>query len=119
MSNLADHARRELELTNEQPDVIDWYVKVVESFSDFGHSGSSAAITTKVLNKLLQFQNLSPLTNDPNEWMHISEDIAGQPDLWQSRRNQEVFSEDGGKMYYYVGNQNVKYHSKEVYFNAD
>ena len=112
MSNLGDHARRELELIGEDEKTIEWYVSVIEKFAEFCHSGYTAAITTDVLYKLLQFQNLSPITNNPNEWMHIDENIGG-PNLWQSRRNPEIFSTDGGKTYYVVNYKQVKYESME------
>jgi len=100
MSNLADHARRELVIIGEEPETIDWYVRVIDTFNEMGHSGSSAAITTQVLNRLLQWQPLTDLTNDPHEWMFIADDIAGMPNLWQSLRNPEAFSNDGGITYY-------------------
>ena len=94
MSNLVDHATRELDLLNEDPWLVEGILKIVQDFAEMGHSGSSAAHTIGVLNQLLQFKNLSPLTDDPREWTHISGDI------WQSTRNAEAFSNDEGKTYY-------------------
>lgn len=99
MSNLVDHARRELELVGEEPDTIDWYLTVISAFSAAGHSGGSASVAIPVIHELLQFKNLCPLTNDPDEWTHVAEAMAGHPDLWQNRRNSEAFSHDGGKTY--------------------
>ena len=42
MSHLGSHARYELELVGEEPEIIDWYVKVVKTFAEFGHTGESA-----------------------------------------------------------------------------
>ncbi len=98
MSNLADHARRELELIDEDPEFTEGIVKVVQAFADMGHSGGSAAVAIPMVNELLKFNNLSPLTNDPHEWMNVS-DVTGD-NMWQSRRNPEAFSRDGGKTYY-------------------
>lgn len=113
MGELVNHARRELELIGEEPDVIDWYLKVIEAFSEFGHSGGSASVAIPTINALLQFQNLSPITNNPEDWMHISNDVAGVPNLWQSRRNPELFSEDGGKTYHKAGDKDTVFVSKE------
>lgn len=99
-SNLAQHARRELELIGEEPETIDGYLKVILAFSEMGHSGGSASVAIPVINQLLQFNNLSDLTDDPNEWMLIAEDVMGVSDCWQSRRRSEAFSNDGGKTYY-------------------
>lgn len=100
MSNLVDHARRELELIGEDPDTITGYLNVIQAFVDMGHSGGSASVAIPVINRLLQFENLTPLTGDPSEWNHIADEMAGQPDLWQSARNPEAFSNDGGKSFY-------------------
>ncbi len=103
-SNLVDHARRELELIREGPEFIEGYLKVIEAFAEVGHSGGSAAVAIPVINELLQFKNLSPLTDDPDEWMKISDE-----DCWQCRRNPEAFSNDSGKTYYLLsegGNDN-------------
>lgn len=115
-SNLVKHARRELELLGEEPDVIEWYLRVIGEFASFGHSGGSFAATLPVLIELLQFKNLKPLTDNPDEWNHISEDVAGEPGgLWQSARNSEAFSNDGGKTYWLLseganmGNQQPKH----------
>ena len=102
MSKLEDHARHELELLGEEPDVIEWFLTVIRSFETAGHSGASAAIAIPMLTELLQFKNLKPLSDNPDEWIHITEDIAGQPDLWQNKRNSAAFSHDGGRTYYLV-----------------
>lgn len=113
MGELVNHARRELELIGEEPDVIDWYLKVIEAFSEFGHSGGSASVAIPTINALLQFENLSPITNNPEEWNHVSIYIAGEPILWQSKRNPRLFSEDEGKHYYIVGEKETLFISME------
>ena len=60
-----------------------------------------------VLVRLLKQENLSPLTNNPDEWYDQSE-VSGYP-LWQSKRNSEAFSNNGGITYYLLsegGNNN-------------
>jgi hypothetical protein len=98
-SNLVKHARRELELLGET-DVafVESIVGAVRAFTSYGHSGGSAPIAIDYLHRLLQFQPLVPLTNDPAEWNDVSAQ-SGVP-LWQSTRNPEAFSGDGGKTYY-------------------
>lgn len=99
MSNLVDHARRELAIIGEDADTTEGLVRVVEAFAAMGHSGSSAFYCAGALDRLLRYQPLSALTNDPEEWTHIADDVAGQPDLWQSTRNPEAFSNDAGATY--------------------
>jgi hypothetical protein len=95
---LVEHAARELARTNEDPDVVAWYCRVVEAFSSFGHSGGSAAATIPVLFELLNYRPLTPLTDDPAEWLDRSV-MTGRP-LWQSVRHHSAFSTDAGRTYY-------------------
>lgn len=107
MSNLVEHARRELALcgqTAEDPEYAESLVKAVEAFASYdGHSGTSAMMAVDRLNRLLKFETLSPLTSSPAEWMDIS-DISGTP-MWQSTRNPAAFSRDGGHTWYLVTGQ--------------
>lgn len=98
-SNLVKHARHELELVGEDPEVIEGYLKVVQAFADMGHSGGSASVAIPVLHLLFQFKNLKPLTNDPEEWVCHKDPSPGEPGLWQNTRNSEAFSMDGGRTY--------------------
>lgn len=68
-----------------------------------GHDGSEGSneMTLMIFNKLVHFEPLSPLTNDPTEWNDVSED-TGKP-MWQSRRDPKAFSTDGGQTWYRLG----------------
>ncbi|MGW7288963.1 hypothetical protein ACWGH4_26165 [Streptomyces sp. NPDC054847] len=104
-SNLVAHARRELRLIGEDPATIRGLAKVVQAFADMGHSGSSAHAATQYLERLLRFQPLSDLTTDPAEWIDRHAEGMTPTPLWQSRRNSEAFSTDGGKTYYLLSEQ--------------
>lgn len=95
-SNLVKHARRELELLGEEQVTVDGYLKIIQAFADMGHSGGSAAVATSVLLELLRYNNLTPLTDDPKDWVEVGSDI------WQCGRNSEAFSMDGGATYYLI-----------------
>lgn len=121
-NNLVKHANREFDIIGyptltraEQRGAIDnidgkevkWekmirkaVMELMDTFSSQGHSGTSAAQVISLFNQLAQFKPLAPLTNNPAEWLHIEEDRAGQPNLWQNRRQGEAFSHDGGKTFY-------------------
>lgn len=92
-SNLVKHARRELELLGNGPMIDDHVLEIVKIFSEQGHSGSSAAYTINLINRLLSFEELAPLTNNPDEWYFVFDG------MWQNRRNPAAFSTDGGKTY--------------------
>lgn len=124
MSNLVDHFRRELELIDEEPEIIKMYLKVARAFVSFGHSGGSASVAIPTINELLQFKNLSPLTDDPNEWVEHDESVAGSEWKWQSKRNFEAFSKNGGKTYYLLsecetGKKKRMHRSKKVMFSPN
>jgi hypothetical protein len=96
-SPLVDHARRELALIGEDEWLTNGLCKVIAAFAEMGHSGFSAEHSTVVLEKLLRYQPLSPLTDDPAEWEDRSE-MSGYP-IWQNTRDSRAMSTDGGKTY--------------------
>jgi hypothetical protein len=100
--SLAEHARRELELSGqhaEDPEYSESIIKAVEAFASYGHSGGSAMIAREQLYALLGFKALSPLTDDPAEWIDRTKESGGVP-MWQNKRDSTAFSEDGGQTYY-------------------
>lgn len=101
MSNLVDHARRELALIGEDDWLTEGLCKVIAAFAEMGHSGFSAEHSTVVLEKLLRYQPLSPITDDPAEWMDRAQEMGGEP-FWQNIRDSRAMSRDGGKTYTFV-----------------
>jgi len=103
---LVEHARRELELCGQfeqYPAYAQSIVAAIAAFASFGHSGGSAECAIEQLTKLLQRRTLTPMTDDPEEWHHHGEDVAGVPGgLWQNQRDPAAFSTDGGKTHYFV-----------------
>lgn len=107
MSNLVDHARRELELAGLfSPDssyggmLGPAIMKMVEVFAAEGHSGFSAGMARSIFARVAAFKPLSPITADPDEWMDVAERAPGEKGAcWQNKRNPSLFSEDGGKTY--------------------
>lgn len=119
-SELVRHARRELEAIGQfkgDPEFADSIVKAVEAFAAYGHSGGSAGAGIAMLHELLQFHNLGPLTDHPEEWMHVGAQDPRTPtgagDVWQSRRRADAFSEDGGKTYYCLDEEGQPVHEAE------
>jgi hypothetical protein len=104
-SNLVIHARRELRLIGEDPATIQGVCRIIQAFADMGHSGTSAHFTVQYLERLLRYQPLSDLTDTPGEWIDRHADGMTPIPLWQSDRNPEAFSSDGGKTYYLLSEQ--------------
>ena len=111
---LVIHAERELRAAGLFDEDADYdgmlgqaVLDLVRVFAGQGHSGASAAMTIDLFARLTSYEALTPLTDDPAEWNHIAEEMAGQPDLWQSSRNSAAFSNDGGKTYKMIGEDTV------------
>ncbi|RSK50099.1 hypothetical protein [Hymenobacter rigui] len=103
-SNLVLHARAELKAAGLWDETADYggevansVMQLVQVLSYQGHSGGSHDQTLNLFEKLARFQPLGPLTNNPEEWMDVS--YGGEP-IWQSRRQSDAFSKDGGKTFY-------------------
>lgn len=92
-----EHARRELELLDEEPTLSAAPVAAVAAFMSWPHSGSSHAAALDLLVRLLRREALTPLTSDPGEWIDRSE-MSGTP-LWQNLRDSRAMSLDGGRTY--------------------
>ena len=112
-SNLETHAENEMRLAglyDKDSDyggmIPDAVMKMVRAHSEEGHSGGSHSLVMAIFNKVINFQNLTPITNDPQEWMDVA-DYAGpqNPAVWQSRRNPSLFSNDSGKTYYSIDDE--------------
>jgi hypothetical protein len=115
MSNLVEHAEREMRragLFNEDADYggahAHCVLELIKVFASQGHSGASAMLVRKLFHHLSNFENLTELNNDPNEWMEIGENV------WQSTRNPEAFSRDHGKTYYLLSSKDDIHKTCEI-----
>ena len=105
--SLIDHADRELRLAGITPDpdieyggmLYDSVTRLVTEFAQQGHSGFSAGQTIGLLEKLLRFEVLTPITSDPSTWMNVGEGV------WQSRRQPDCFSDNGGKTWRFLDSE--------------
>lgn len=104
MSNLVKHAERELELLGMGPDVEgemnramrEHILMMVRAFADGEHSGSSASYALGVLNKVLDFEPVTPLTGEPDEWVELGYDDDMRA---QNKRCGHVFRRVDGTAY--------------------
>lgn len=106
-SNLVNHARTELRLIGEDEHTTVGILRVIQAFADMGHSGGSASVAIPMITNLLQYKNLSPLTDDPSEWVFHDGSVAGGNGVWQNTRNSEAFSNDGGKTYWLISEREI------------
>ena len=100
-SNIAGHAWDELNRVGAFTADYDFYggmtgravMDLVDVFVEQGHSGMSGSLVADAFHRLVMFKPLGPLTDDPDEWVEVADG------LWQSRRQPQAFSQDGGKTY--------------------
>ena len=100
-SNIAGHAWDELNRAGLFTSEGDFYggmtgravMALVDVFVEQGHSGMSGAIVTDLFRRLVEFEPLGSLTDDPDEWCEVADG------LWQSRRRPAAFSRDNGQTY--------------------
>jgi hypothetical protein len=108
MSNLLKHAEIEFKAagwTNEngkfddemQEAICTHVLKLIEIFSEEGHSGSTAPYAIKLFERLAMFKPIAPLTGEDWEWHDVSE-YSGTT-TYQNRRCSSVFKDGDGEAY--------------------
>jgi hypothetical protein len=120
MSKLVEHAERELKLAGLfDPDsdyagmLAESVLELVRTHSHQGHSGMSHAMTLQIFNKVVNFEALTPLTNNPEEWQ--LQEFGPTTHCWQNKRQSSCFSYDGGKTYSDINDkEKIQHFSKEV-----
>jgi hypothetical protein len=109
LSDLSKHAIGELSLIKEDPKIILWYVSVIEAFNIMQLTPEASDHCVATLTQLLRYGNLAPLTDEPKEWIQIGDE------LWQSIRNRDAFSNNGGNTYkLYSQNNDVEHQTMKM-----
>lgn len=113
MSNYHNHAMTEFRAAGFIREDGEWsdgmqqmicnhILKLLEVFSEEGHSGSSAPYAINMFSKLAKFEPIVPLTGEDWEWADVSEYFDGSK-VYQNRRCGAVFKDAkrfNGKPYY-------------------
>ena len=105
MSNLTNYAKKEFALlrgVDSEPDAMQsrmerHLLKMIDIFSEEGHSGFSANYAMSCLERLLRFKPLTPLTGEADEWNNVGDDT------YQNKRCYSVFKKGDGKAYFLDG----------------
>ena len=101
MSNLMEYAKSELDgigmkegSTDEMNGAMRAHIlKMMEMFADEGHSGFSASYAAMILERLMRFEPLKPLTGEDSEWNEVGDQDGP---LYQNRRCSRVFKDNEG-----------------------
>jgi hypothetical protein len=105
-SRLVSHAIHEFSLlpkaeNQADEDLHQWLqagvLDLLFVLSQQGHSGGTMYEMMKLFNKLVAFEHLTPITDNPAEWEDMS--IPSGYPFWQNKRNSSLFSKDEGKTY--------------------
>ncbi|WCB94459.1 hypothetical protein DSM104299_03196 [Baekduia alba] len=72
-------------------------LSIVALFAEEGHSGGSAGYAIGMLQRLLSFEPITPLTGDDSEWVTVVDGPSAgmERGLEQNLRCSHVFREDG------------------------
>lgn len=98
-----EHAKRELDIigmTADSPDEMNLAMRehilhMVEEFAKEGHSGFSSSYALSILQKLLAYEPLAPLTGEDSEWNDVTSYGNGDV-LYQNKRCSHVFKDSTG-----------------------
>lgn len=98
MGNLSNYARRELDRIESDGDGMQTMINnhvmdMITLFEDFSHSGLTANYTIGILERLLRYLPLEPLTGEDSEWDKIGNG------KYQNNRCFHVFKDEDGKPY--------------------
>lgn len=123
---LIDHAKRELDLIVKQCEdeeaakmqeaINKDIMNIVEMFGNQGHSGFSASYAIKIITKLLNYDFITPLTGEDDEWMEVTDGV------YQNKRQGRIFKQADrfdGKPYYIDGKAFSDDGGKSWYTNGD
>lgn len=105
MSNLHQHAWLEFKAAgwvdadnkftdDMQEEICKHILKLLDVFSDEGHSGTTAPYTVDLFKKLAMFEPIVPLTGEDWEWSDVSE--YGGSITYQNKRCSHVFKDADG-----------------------
>lgn len=110
--SLISHATKELKLLGNGQEFDDHILKIIKIFSEEGHSGGSAAYSASIIEKLLRYQPLKPLSGEDSEFYEVADGvfqnnrcptIFKQKDRFNGQAyniDGKIFSDDNGKSWF-------------------
>lgn len=109
---LGDHAIAELDIVGAVDPVRASTITIVGTLADL--TVEQRDVVNGYVTTLTQFQPLSPLTNDPTQWIDRSE-TSGERALWQSARDPDAWSRDEGITYFRMSENGQLHTSDSAY----
>lgn len=98
MSDIVEYAKSELDRIMEDEDedaevIKNNILEIIKKFADQGHNGFSASYVINVLERLMRWKPISPLTGEDDEWVTVFESTK------QNKRCSSVFLKADGIAY--------------------
>lgn len=117
-AELTVHIVNELTLLGSDEETIEKFLKIVRLIDEIDSSSGPPFKFLNSYRRLIKEKNLTPLSDDAEEWEPIENVSEDYPDgLWASRRNKEAFSEDGGRTYFLIVDV-VENFAQRAYFHS-
>ena len=92
--NMNQYAEAELDLINEDKETKKIYLELIDVKGKFGDSGGSHPFRMAVIERLMNYKPLSPITEANVGWNKCTRG-KGHPDVFQSSRLSSMFLEEG------------------------
>ena len=114
-----EYAKSELDLIGLTEDSTDemnrdmrkCILEIMQKFADQGHSGFSAGYAVNILNKLLRYEPLTPLTGEDDEWIELGYDSELK---YQNKRFGQVFKDADGRAYDSAGKVFYEWYERDL-----
>jgi hypothetical protein len=106
---LGDHAIAELDILGVVDPLRAATITIVGTLADL--TVEQRDIVNGYVTILAQFKPLSPLTNDPAQWLDRSA-TSGERALWQSARDPDAWSRDDGQTFFRMS-ENGQIHTSD------
>ena len=94
MSSSVEYAKSELARITKDGDGLQDVINknildIIELFASQGHSGFTAGYAMSILERLLRFKPITPLTGEDDEWINVSDEMGQR--CFQNKRCSSVF----------------------------
>lgn len=104
--NLVDFAKSELDIILKkcedeeakemQQKINEDILEIVKVFAQQGHSGFSASYAINLIEKLLKYEPITPLTGEEDEWVEINQ---GDDMKYHNKRCSRIYKDKDGRAY--------------------
>lgn len=118
LNNILEQCQEDTEALKLQKQINKDILDIINLFSKQGHSGGSASYVISVLNRLLHYKPLTPLTGNDDEWEDITK-YGVDDTCYQNKRYPAVFKDKDNRAYNVEGKAFSDDNGHTWYTNGD